>query len=519
MKQQRALLAGTAALAGGSALFALAACMHRPASSASQVTSDMSVCVDPLAMPSGYGYPAREATVAGWVERRDTRAIREHGWSLFAAMNTAPDPDGEGVGRSWCTATPALAGATAPTPAPVGAAPATAARAATGQVRSLNAIRAKHGEPINFRATPQYRLPAAILNDPAYRQCIVPAEGETPAGLTDGAVFQSNGDIMIAGVIYNRDAYDWIRSRGLYRTAALRGLQPASATGQAEMPEMPAGSIVLKPMMWPVPQDGVSALPIWDGPDSDHDRYAGFEVHDMWPRAVAVTTDPASEGRRISGALQLNGVTLNGVAMGPSRYPDMPVVGTGRFYRYTPDLAALGACDRALLDASAWWAYGKRFRQGDQLVLIAMHAMTKEQRAWTFQSFWWHDRPDAGPYAADRPALPNAQGPWRHYLMTETYGTTMAPGGTQWPVAYNPYIELAAAHTIETNCMNCHHRAAWSDIRADRVSYQLEGGPDALAVFDQRNAIFDGIVKVDSMWAISSRVPNPRPTPGPVGTQ
>ena len=190
------------------------------------------------------------------------------------------------------------------------------------------------------------------------------------------------------------------------------------------------------------------------------------------------------------------------------------------FYNFTPDLASLGDCDRALLDASSYWANGKRFAQGDRLALIAMHVMTKEQPAWTFQSFWWHDQADKGPFAANRPDIPGATGPWNRYLMTTTYGVTAQPNGSTWPIAYNPYIELAAAHPIATNCMNCHHRAAWSTAQPNNVSYLLDGGPGALEVFGQDNAIFDGLLTVDSMWAISSRTPTtppatPTPTPGP----
>ena len=48
------------------------------------------------------------------------------------------------------------------------------------------------------------------------------------------------------------------------------------------------------------------------------------------------------------------------------------------------DLNKLALCDRALLDASAYWAYNRAFQPGDYLVLIAMHIMTKEQPDWVF---------------------------------------------------------------------------------------------------------------------------------------
>ena len=92
--------------------------------------------------------------------------------------------------------------------------------------------------------------------------------------------------------------------------------------------------------------------------------------------------------------------------------------------------------------------------------------------------------------------------------MTATYGWPARVAGADWPIAYNPYIELAADHPIDTNCMNCHHRAGWPE-QSD--SYLATGGPGALAIYSQDNpAIFDGKIGVDSIWSIADRVPAPQ---------
>jgi len=161
----------------------------------------------------------------------------------------------------------------------------------------------------------------------------------------------------------------------------------------------------------------------------------------------------------------------------------------------------------SILDAAAIAAYNRPFREGDYLALIAMHIMTKEQPAWTFQSLWWHDRPNDGPYAADRPPLSplQAPGPWRHYLMTSTYGIPAQPGGKTWPVAYNPYIELAGDHPIRSNCMNCHHRAAWP---GKQSSYEAPGGPGPLDIYKPGPSIFK-VLLLDSQWSMSNRAGPP----------
>jgi hypothetical protein len=180
-----------------------------------------------------------------------------------------------------------------------------------------------------------------------------------------------------------------------------------------------------------------------------------------------------------------------------------------------------------LLDASAYWAYNRAFQPGDYIVLVAMHIMTKEQPDWTFQSLWYHpdaDKSDTCRYCQSRPTN-LTDNTFRHYLLTTTYGTTQrqtgrdnyyAPPNTQgiWPVAYNPYIELAASHPITTNCMNCHHRAAWPPLASQgkpdvgRTSSYLQEtppNPNVLEVFPGNAPIFNGLLTLDAMWAVSDR--------------
>lgn len=461
------------------------------------------VCQNPLPIPANFDYPQPAATVEQWVSSGNAARARTHGWNLWAALNTSSA--GTPVWRSWCTSTQAFSTAGAGT---VGA----MADSAT-PLRGQNAMNARNmlngpttGEdPINFPHPPYYPVPQRIID--SYPQCYNRANGQ----LLDGPTFQNNGDIMVAGVIYDSAAFAWIRSQNLYLASTLNAqLPPPNQTRQ--MAAMPAGSIVLKPMMWPVRGDGLTALPIWDGPASDNGQYAGYEIQGMWPRAVAISTNGPQPPT--ADVTYLHGVWTNNMLgrrlIGPLTYRAAPVVPIQQFYHFRfPSLNGMAPCDRAILDASAYWAYGREFRAGDYLAIVAMHIMTKEQPAWTFQSVWWHDRPDVGPYAADRPNIPPSQapGPWRHYLMASTYGIPAQAGAPNWPIQFNPYIELAAAHPIRTNCMNCHHRAAWGN----GASYEAPSppGPDALAIYQQNNPIFNGILGVDSLWSISDRATAP----------
>jgi hypothetical protein len=531
----------------------IVACQHQnetPAAPAGQFSGIPRVCVDQAAFPAGFDYPQAEGAVQIWVGNRDEARARVHGWSVWAGLNS-PAAGGQPVWRTWCTSTQAFADTGGLPPAGgananQSAAAAAPAAAATGEAqpfhrrRSLNAIRRADSAPAGSEIPifapnpPAYPVPAQVIA--AYPQCYAASS----QSLVDGQVFQSNGDIMIAGVIYNQPAYDWIRSQNLYQGSALDAFRT-----QGRIAEMPPGSIILKPMMWPIQGSGYTALPVWDNqpPSAEEGSYAGFEIQRLWSRAVAVTPQPEAaiasvDVTYLHGVFQSNGTT----PLGPNTYRGAPVVGLDRFYTFRfPDLASMDPCDRAILDASAYWAYGRAFAATDYLALVAMHVMTKEQPAWTFQSVWWHDRPNDGVFAANRPDL-NVPGPWRNYLMTSTYGipalTAPAPGrapaqgptppfAPSWPIAYNPYIELAADHPIRTNCMNCHHRAAWPRPIPDGPANQIAGsyeapsppGPDALDIFDWSNPIFHNLILTDAVWSIPDRAhllmaPPPPPAGG-----
>lgn len=446
-------------------------------------------CASSPDLPSaGWDYPQPRGAVPDWVRTRNLARTRTHGWWLFAALNQqARTPGGIApLWRGWCTATQAYAAA--------GLEAASApAKAAVG--RSLGANRDSNNDgssdPIQLPNKPVYNVPGYLQRSKCY-------QGGT---LVDGASFANNTDVMIAGVIYNAPAYNWIRSNGFYLQSKLNPKVPPK--GQfGSIGQMPYGSVVLKPMMWPVPASGYSALPVWDGPTRDNGTYAGFENKALWPRAVAVTAQAGGPAR--TDVSYLYNVQLKTGGTAPVTYRQAQVVPVTQFYHYRPDLSTMEECDRALLDASASYAYNRPFRQGDYLVLIAMHVMTKEQPNWTFQSTYWSDRPNEGHEAANRPNIPNAQGPWRNYKMASTYGIPASTRPPVWGVAFNPYIELAADHPIQTNCMNCHHRAAWPAANADYLTDQA-ADPGKIGVLSPTNPILSGLALTDSQWSLTNR--------------
>ena len=519
--------------------------------------------VGPGALPSWFQFLPR-GQAQQWVYKGLAQEIRLHGWTLFAALNqpvaypsfnyVAP------VWQTWPTTSqlfPYAGGTLCPDgtplpPGPVGR-PITVADAAVGlNARNLANAETLEGlgddaDQINLPG-PAYLVPPDVLK--RYPQCVIEVEvdGERTYQLIDGTRFQSNGDSMLANVVYDPVAADRVRQ---WASASFLDSKLPSLGAPPVALEMPENSVVLKPMQWPVKggQGNYTALPVWAAEVTPaqmwfrRGQYAGFEIRStdpnspLWANAVAVTAGVGAGPQAVTFPAK-GYVTFNGTGLS-NTYPWPQAVSVEDFYHreYTSgDLLVLESadpCDRALLDASAFWTYGRRFEPGDYLVTVAMHIMTKEQPDWTFQSVWWSPQATSPPnrFAKFRPTRipaegPAAVGPWNHYVMESTWGMKQSGGpsgygyppnaGTGlWPVAMNPYIELAAHHPIATNCMNCHHRAAWPNARVrknpqhphDRqASYLASARPGPIEPYPLNDpALFAGLVTVDSMWAVSDR--------------
>jgi hypothetical protein len=466
---------------------------------------DPSTCGTAQDIPSpGWDYPQTAATVEGWVANRDVARTRVHGWWLWAALNHVSQ--GQPLWRNWCTSTQAF---------PYQYDPSAGVASGDGPL-SLGARRAA----LTMKSDKSIDLDGPVY-PAATGPCVAPRSN--PATLRDGPSFANNTDIMVAGVIYNPAAYNSIVSQRLNVKQTLQNT-PLQGPNRIGSVSLAPGSVVLKPMMWPVQASGYTALPVWSDKQTDPKQYVGFEQRSVWDRAVAVTVDKAGGPARVDVQLPLPGVTkpksVGGGAWPPSVYQGAEVVPVDRFYAYRPDVGALDACDKAILDQSASAAYGRSFQQGDFLILIAMHIMTKEQPAWTFQSVYWSDRPNEGPNAADRPVMPSVKGPWRNYLMASTYGI-QEPGTAGrppvWGVHYNPYIEPAAGHPVATNCMNCHMRGAFAPTDAQGKQLGIAAylttdntdDPGAIGVLTPDNPIFSDLVKTDFQWSLPNRAGTP----------
>lgn len=451
----------------------------------------------PIPFPPGYDFPADPAALQAAINARDTAALRRHGWYLWAGVNQ-PGHDGWPIWRSWYIATQAFA------PPPRGKS--NRLNAPPRQGRSLAAINKTNNPPINLT------LPVYLIPDPVRARHEAALKGITDSSkIPDGENFQNNGDLMLVSEPYSEPAYRDIRDKHLYQAATLKSLL---AAGKTDIPQLPRRSIVLKHMYWPVKKDGLTALPIADMAKYDQSAnpdttYVGFENMDRWTQAVAIdparATIPPGETADVTYLYDVQR-PYNGPGplppWGPNTYRQVPVVPLSAFYYKKLTMAEyrkLSTYDQVLIDASFYWVHKRLFEDGDYLVAVASHVITREIPQWTLQTIWWHDKPDDTAYAKDRPDIPNAKGPWRHYLMTVEDGVTAMPIGNSLPIAYNPYVELAS-HPVITNCRNCHIRSAWPSGR-----YMQSPGPDALADIKPDDPIFKGLLRGDFLWTIPDR--------------
>ncbi len=473
--------------------------------------------VVPVSMPAWVGWPADPKALQAAIDARDAAPLREHAWRLWAGINQPTGPtDPRPLWWTWPTTTQLFESGDGPvgaTPMPNHRhaarkpAPAKAAPVPGDHDHTDECYDDKHQGQIFF-PSPTYVIPKGTAERFGLNPECAKAEyfvAHTKAcSLADGAHFQSNGDIMIATESYSSQAAQVIEAKHYNQASTLAALLDG---GTKILPDLPVEHIVTKHMFWPVKATGLSALPVYrDLPREDWCRYNGYET---WDHLVAV--DPSAKAPAKGEVDFLFGVYDHaGSAALPTKHVEVDVVPLGAFYSMRLDAAAWGALDiedKMLLDAASEWAHGSAFEPGDYVVSVAMHIITKEIPQWTLQSAWWSDEPNAGPYAANRPSLPEAVGPWSHYLMTTADGIPTAPDGPTLPVSFNPFIELAATHPVATNCRNCHTRAAWCT-----GQYLTPTGPGPLANIDVDDALFAGQLLTDFQWVIGGRV-----TPCPAG--
>lgn len=249
-------------------------------------------------------------------------------------------------------------------------------------------------------------------------------------------------------------------------------------------------TVVVKAVWWPHISESKSILPLWDGVPVDPALQASKYPFSIWPRLIAVSSEP----------------TRPTTDKGP---PPWWWEGFGKAPPQEVSLDVLAHNDLYVHQLSKEEAESDGVKQlfhnvlrpqqdpkkDDYLLLIGLHVATKELDDWVWMTFWWHDRPNDGPFAADRPI--DLDRPWSNYLMDVTFSETTPRNALGKPKAiFNPWLEADMDSGVRSNCMTCHRRAVWCKPEGDRVLDPIP--PD--------DEYFRCTLRLDYLWSIQRYV-------------
>jgi hypothetical protein len=288
------------------------------------------------------------------------------------------------------------------------------------------------------------------------------------------------GRALLSFILFNQEAAEHIHNRGLYQQATLNALNSQFDNSmipirKRNIEKFGLRSVALKTVWWLVKKDTVTPMPVWDGTPPTGDQFLPRD----WTRCVGIDPSRMHVPRKERRSLNCNGRTRN------SR-----VVSLSRFYYFPIDVEQLASVRGSSIQNA------DQAELGDFVVLVAMHLTTKEIPNWVWASFWWHDSPGQGEFAANRPV--QVRGVWRNFLMTTSYSMTrpLASDGKAH-IAFNPWLEARFKGGVRSNCMNCHRQAAWLE-PGGAAGYSLERSQ--IGSGDER---FRTAVKLDFIWSIA----------------
>ena len=392
-------------------------------------------------IPPGFDFPADKQTLGQFRTTGDVSAQRKHVWNVFAGM-TQPTPDNQhAIFETWYS----------------------------------------EDETFDNNATPQAVGPRRVV-----RRFRVPQQ---MTGIPGQAAPEAAGDALLSEVMFNFANYNQVRTKHLSQLSEIQqllqtGLSDPEIPNNKTVPAFPNDAISLKTIWWPVAKDKMTPLPVWDNDTTNPTRP---HPHQTWKRIVAIdptrTNVPPNETTTIS---------YHG------SHPDSHVVGLDKFHVVVLDQqTADNANNNGRLKNFVNDVLGRDLQAGDSVVLIGTHLTTKEIDDWVWATFWWHDRPDDGPFAADR--TDNVKGVWRNYVVSVTYDLNLPMESDNTPhIAYNPYIEADFPSGILSNCMNCHHRAAMHPPQNPPPFLPItRGNPDLSDA-----AFARGLLRTDYLWSI-----------------
>jgi hypothetical protein len=356
----------------------------------------------------------------------------------------------------------------------------------------------KPGAMIPIWAT-WYRVPSEAVNCVTSRS-LEPVPFEAPNQLIDPttspATLPAERNIgIVSHILYNLTTLQFILQNNLNRRWKLDELRPKEPDREPFLIDFPRSSIAIKTTWMRVAAKGCTAIPVWDS----------------IPRDISVASNPPSTWLRHIGIVATED--------GSSDCQGLHLVHLSAIYSHRvnqDEVKQIRLAAEVLGPEVSLPPYQRSdlalIQKDDYVVLVGFHFTTKEIPNWVWATFWWHDRPNAGPYSAGRPE--SVKGQWRNYLMDCSYDMDRPQLPDASPkVAFNPYLEGVLADGVRSNCMTCHRRSIWpppfghvrtlnvvgDSIQTVRQQIVVRGSEAAVASYlpEWGNAL-----KLDFLWSL-----------------
>jgi hypothetical protein len=452
---------------------------------------------DPYEPPPSVGtYPATAATIAQWIQARDTTSIRQHGWAIWQSITTpsAADPKIP-IWETWY---------------------------------SGHEIFDPPDSVVSSKAKP-----TKIVRHPVRRVLQAPRQFGHTRVRGAGGIPIDGAERVFGFNKYTQSTANFIYMNRLWDYQILKDTNEAfnrlsTPIAQREVlvsaDSVDPQSFVLKSVFQFIDGQRPSCIPYWGGKGVNNTSDTLNPIANTWKQFVLVDpTNQLAAGTRASG-----------------RYRGCPGIGPwlvvplDKFYwvRITPEeaaafseFAATSGDDIGAGNDTARDSICEMVIPDNIALLTAMHVTGKEAVNWTWQTFWWSPTPNDS-LGWDRPSSIGA--PWNNYQMNVAYYMSWpnAPGGVG-QVSYNPYLETSLCANApvckgsswygpQTNCMSCHRNATWKDLPPPNY---ITGLPYVPATYvDKGGSQFAGYTKVDFLWSVAIRTRNiPGSSPPPPG--
>lgn len=383
------------------------------------------------------GFPVPASQIESWIATNNTAAMRQHAWDLWKGISVStPETQGLPVWETWYSG-PEIGNQGNGT-----CAPSSLTDLLAGPERSS-------GQP-----THDFEVPEQFHHGELARRRLAAQRALATTAASGGPVTV----IEEVTVKFDADYAQFVRDNRYCDSQTLWKLQESWGTQplvNRHIKEFPRTAIGLKPTFefvnGPNHNNGITLVNYWKG-----DLTAGpqnstnpeFPTPDTWKQCVVVNTGSGP----VPSGLQCAVTNASGIA--PSG-----VVGIDQFYHYTITANdATTICQQNQIPAGQC-----PLQAGDYAILTAMHMSTKEDKNWTWQTFWWNFG-STFPYGAPPADIP---APFNHYAMSEAYSMTVqARPGAANTLAYNPYLETGlgpTVHGINSTCLSCHMVASFGN--------------------------------------------------------